>query len=132
MTSGRIASLIIAGMAPRAVSARKCSSGSSPSATTMPTGSPGRTPLAQYHFAYRSRSVDQVDQAVPAQHDLAAVVGVVAVDERHLAVRVHRERVVEEVAGAEVRLGHELLPDGQRCDRTGVGHDDLLQGFVGR
>ena len=70
MTSGRIASLIIAGMAPSAVSARKWISGSRPSATTMPTGSPGRTPLAQYHVGVPVAQRGEVQQAVPVQDDL--------------------------------------------------------------
>ena len=53
----------------------------------------------------------QVGQAVPAQNHLAPVVGRVAVHHRHAAVRVRADGVLQEVAGAEVGLDHELLAD---------------------
>ena len=51
MMSGAIASLTRAGIAPSADSARKWISGGRPSAVTTPTGSPARTPFAQYQRA---------------------------------------------------------------------------------
>ncbi|GAA3022736.1 hypothetical protein GCM10017559_54860 [Streptosporangium longisporum] len=59
---------------------------------------PGGVPVAQRR---------EVGQAVAAQHHPAAVVVVVAVHERHPAIGVGLQGVLQEVPRAEVRLGHQ-------------------------